>query len=209
MRYESIDAIKGSGLPETDRADIVEMSRDVAEMLGQVRRAFERLVAGPLDEAGRVGRRVHQEEHAILDRIASRASRAASGEPASEDAFIALHLESIADNTELLAASTSKLVRDGILFTDRATREMRGLFQTAHELLEALRDALRTGNRILVRYVLDAGRTCEERANEYALVHEKRLIEGVCLPTSSSAYLAMLDAFRGIEWHARQIAEKL
>lgn len=195
---------------ESDRAEVVEMAEDVLQMLLDVRRAFDRLRAAPLDEADRVGRRVHQEEHAILDRIAGPTAGSGAG-PGDDDEslFVPTHLERAADQVQLLADATRKLLREGILFTDRATREVDSLFDTATELLEALRDALRTGNRTLVRYVLDAGRVFEQRANEFALFHEQRLVEGVCVPRSSSSYLAMLDAFRGIEWHARQVAEKI
>jgi Na+/phosphate symporter len=196
-----------SGVQEVDRAEIVETAGDVVRMLRLVRDAFHRLHATPLEEATRVGRQVHRQEHALIDRMVKRG--AGANGPEDEAVFVPMHLERIAENVELLAAATGRMVRDGILFTDRATREVGSLFDTALELLEGLRDALRTGNRTLVRYVLDAGRTCETRANEYARFHEQRLIEGVCIPRASSVYLAMLDHFRGVEWHARQIAEKL
>jgi hypothetical protein len=33
--------------------------------------------------------------------------------------------------------------------------------------------------------------------------------EGVCMPKASSLFVAILDYFRGIEWHVRQIAQRL
>lgn len=198
-----------SGVQEVDRADIVEMSEGVVRMLRQVRDAFRHLHASPVEGATRIGRDVRRQEHALIDRMVQRTTGAGIVGADEEAVFVPMHLERIADNIELLAASTGKMIREGILFTDRATREVGGLFDTAVELLEGLRDAARTGNRTLVRYVLDASRTCETRANEYALFHEQRLVEGVCVPRASSVYLAMLDHLKGIEWHARQIAEKL
>lgn len=197
------------GVQEVDRAEIVEMAESAVHMLRHVREAFHHLHASPIEEAIRVGRLVHREEHALIDRMVKRATDSGASTADEEAVFVPMHLERIADNIELLATATGKMVREGILFTDRATREVGGLFDSAIELLEGLRDAMRTGNRTLVRYVLDASRTCETRANEYALFHEERLIEGVCVPRASSIYLAMLDHLKGIEWHARQIAEKL
>jgi Na+/phosphate symporter len=197
------------GVQDIDRVGIVEMSEGVVTMLRRVRDAFHRLNAAPLEDAGRMGRQVHRQEHALIDHMVKRATEAGAAGLNEEAVFVPMHLERIADNIELLAASTGRMVREGILFTDRATREIGGLFDTAVELLEGLRDAARTGNRTLIRYVLDASRTCETRANEYALFHEQRLIEGVCVPRASSVYLAMLDHLKGVEWHARQIAEKL
>ena len=39
--------------------------------------------------------------------------------------------------------------------------------------------------------------------------HEERLIEGVCMPKASSAYLAMLDYLREITRHARRIGTRV
>jgi hypothetical protein len=34
-------------------------------------------------------------------------------------------------------------------------------------------------------------------------------VEGLCMPKASSLYVAILDDLKGIEWHTRQIAQKL
>jgi Na+/phosphate symporter len=88
-------------------------------------------------------------------------------------------------------------------------REVNSLFEMTIEMLECVRDALRTGNRTLIRNILMVSRQLDLMANEFALFHEQRLIEGVCQPRASSLYLAMFDYLKGIEWHARQIGEKL
>lgn len=197
-----------NALHEADRADIVGMGDSVVHMLRQVKAAFTHLDARPLDEALRTRRDVHRREQALISRMVGRAAAADAGAAAEEVVFVPMHIERIADNVELLAASTGTMVREGILFTDRAVNEVGSLFDTVLEVLEGLRDAARTGNRTLVRYVLDASRTCEARASEFARFHEQRMIEGVCVPRASSVYLAMLDQLKAIEWHARQIAEK-
>lgn len=199
----------GSGVQDVDRAEIVEMCEGIVHMLREVRNGFQHLHAAPLQDALQAGRQVHRREQALIQRMVKRATGGGTTEGNEEVVFVPMHLERVADSIELLAGSTDRMVREGILFTDRATREVGELFDTAVELLEGLRDAAKTGNRTLLRYVLDACRACEARANEYALFHEQRLIEGVCLPRASSVYLAMIDYVRGIEWHARQIAQKL
>jgi Na+/phosphate symporter len=185
-------------------ADVLAMADEVVRMLKFTRESFSHLDAAPLEDATRLGRQLHRQERGFVEHMMDR-----SGAARDELVFVPMHLERIADNIELLAGSIGKLLVDGVLFTDRARRETRALLDAAVELLEGLRDALRTGNRTLVRYVLETGRSVEARANDYALFHEQRLIEGVCLPRSSSVYLAVLDQLKGIEWHARQIASKL
>jgi Na+/phosphate symporter len=194
-----------------ERAEIVAMADEIVRMLGHVRDGFGRLDPQFVEEASRLGRQVHKQEQGVLGRLASASATArALGASVDEDViFVPMHLERIAENVERLGAATGRVVREGTLFTDRAVGEVSGLLAVAIEILEGVRDAIRTGNLVLVRYVIDAGRSCETRVNEYAHFHEKRLIEGVCQPRASSIYLMMLDDIRGIEWHARQIADKL
>jgi Na+/phosphate symporter len=187
-------------------ADAIEMSDEVVLMLRNVRDAFHRLDPAPLKETERLGRVVHGQEHAATARVTARSPLQGLNAVDEEEVFVPMHLARMADNIGKLAGATGRMIREGILFTDRANHEALELFDAAIELLEGLRDAERTGNRTLVRYVLDAGRSCETRANEYARFHEQRLVEGVCLPRASSVYLAMLEQLKGVEWHARQIA---
>ena len=196
---------------DADRAEIVAMGEQVVSMFRHVREAFLHLDSAPLGHVSGVAQQVHRQERALIDRMVRRSAWSSSlGGGAEEEAvFIPMHLDRVAGNIELLGAEAARALREGALFTDRARREIGGLLDTVLELLEGLHDALQTGNRTLVRYILDEGRDCETRANEYALFHEQRLIEGVCQPKASSIYLAMLDHLRGIEWHARQVAHKL
>jgi Na+/phosphate symporter len=196
---------------EVERAEIVAMAGEVVQMLRHVHQAFGHLDPQPADQASRIGRLVHQQERGLISRMAARtAAGRPHARPAEDDVvFVPMHLERIADNIERLASATTRMVGEGTLFTDRASREVGGLLESSVEILEGVRDAIRTGNHVLITFVLDAGRACETQADEYALFHEKRLVEGVCQPRASSVYLAMLDDIKGIEWHARQVAEKL
>ena len=49
----------------------------------------------------------------------------------------------------------------------------------------------------------------QEVASSYAEAHETRLIDGVCQPQASSAYLAILDSLREVARHSRQIAHRV
>jgi len=53
------------------------------------------------------------------------------------------------------------------------------------------------------------GARLQRQANAHETSHEDRLLSGVCLPRSSSSYLAMLDGFREVERHTRRIADAL
>jgi Na+/phosphate symporter len=91
----------------------------------------------------------------------------------------------VGDNAELLIRAIRTMIEEGIPFTDRALREINSLFEKTIELVECVRDAIITRNRVLIRHVLEEGQRCESLANEYALFHQQRLIEGVCMPKAS------------------------
>lgn len=120
-----------------------------------------------------------------------------------------MHIERVVSDIDALIRTLREMLRDGIPFSERAMREINLLFDKALELLECMRDAIGTGNKILIRHIRDEGRKFERLINEFGLFHQERLVEGLCLPKASSLYLAILDSLKGIESHARGIVQKL
>jgi hypothetical protein len=123
----------------------------------------------------------------------------AAGTPACE----------LAASQAQLLGSVADMLRDRVPFTERAVREIGSLFASGVELLECARDALLTENRVLLRHLLAAGAHHAQLANDYAMAHQQRLTEGVCLPHASAVYLRMLDHLKVLGHHARKIAEEL
>jgi hypothetical protein len=114
-------------------------------------------------------------------------------------------ITSVAD----LLGSVRAMAEESVPFTERALREINSLFDKGIELVECARDALATENRVLVRHILGSGTQYAQLASDYAITHQQRLVEGVCLPRASSVYLGMLEHLKGVGWHARQITEEL
>jgi Na+/phosphate symporter len=187
-------------VPESLRSDVHTMCAQAVEMLRLVAEAFRRQDTAPLAPAEALGREIHRREKALLE--------LARGGP-DDVLVVPMHVERIGDHIELLARAVRTMVEQGIPFSERAMREVSTLFDKALELLECVRDIVPTGNRVLIRWVLEQGHALEALAEDYALVHQQRLIEGVCMPHASSMYLALLDYLKGVESHARQIARKV
>jgi Na+/phosphate symporter len=194
-----------SVVPERLRSDARAMSQEAVEMLRLAWESFAKQTPQFLGEAEKLGRELHRREQAIIE---SALGARAAARPDEEHLFVPMHLERIGDNIELLVGAIRKMLREGIPFTDRAIGEMSSLFEKTLELLEGVRDLITINNRTLVRSVIEEGERFEVVANDYGLFHQQRLIEGVCLPKSSSVYLAMLDYLKAIEWHTRQVARK-
>lgn len=180
------------------------------DMLRHARHAFVSRDRSHLDAAYEMGRRLRERERVLSHRIAHRG--AAVGVVLDADRqrlFVPVHLERAEGQIELLLQSIRTIVDQGVPFTDRARREIEGMFEAAIDLLLDLRDLILTHNKHLRQHVIEAGRAFVARADDCAGFHQQRLIEGVCTAAASSSYLAILDSLKGIEWHASAIAEKL
>lgn len=119
------------------------------------------------------------------------------------------HLMRIGDEIESLIDIMERKVREGVLFSVRATEEVTFLFQRIIDLLGPTSDIILARNEILSKYVQESKVDVERRALEFATLHEERLIEGVCMPVASSLFLNILEAIKNIAWHANAIAVKL
>jgi Na+/phosphate symporter len=192
------------------RDEIVELCELAINMIQQARAAFSGQQVDSLDVADKLGRLLHAREKALAERLVHRTVGGGFMLDADRPRlFVPLHLERAGERVEELMRAVRTMVLEGTPFTDRARGEVADLIDAVTELLVNLRDLLLTGNQVLRRHVIASGQSLVGRADDCAMYHQQRLIEGVCVPRSSSLYLAILDALKGVEWHAREIAQKL
>jgi Na+/phosphate symporter len=177
------------------------------EMLEATWEGFRRHDKGKLNQAEKIGREIHQKEKELTHLIMT--SSLGREEPIKGLSFLPGHLERIGDNIEFLIRCIRGMTHDGTLFSERAIKEINTLFNKAIELLECIRDAMKTKNKVLIRYVKEEGEKFHEMIGEYSLAHQERLIQGTCMSKASSAYLAILDYLADIERHIRQMADKI
>ena len=185
----------------------VKLADQTIEMLRMTREAFLKQRRSLVQSILALGQEVHHAEKALVARLVP---GTAGGRTASEaeKIFVPMHLERIGDNIEGFARAVDRQAHEGMVFTDRATHEIDRLLEKALEMLEATRDVLRTGDQTLADRVLTDGPCFQATASEFASFHQERLIQGVCVPRTSSLYLAMIDYLRGIERHQREIVRK-
>jgi Na+/phosphate symporter len=186
-----------------------EMCQKVLEMLHLARDAFRRQDSQRLERTADLGREIHEREKELTQRIPGRFAGLSGSIVEAEFSFLPMHLERIGDNVEFLVRAIHRTIADGVPFSERAITEIDTLFEKIIELVECVRDAIGTENKVLMRHVIEEGRNCERLLSEFALFHQERLIQGLCSPKSSSVYLAILDYLKGIEEHVRQMAQVL
>ncbi|HEX3035440.1 MAG TPA: PhoU domain-containing protein [Thermodesulfobacteriota bacterium] len=196
--------------PRDLEEEVINMCGSAKDMLEATWEGFKRQDKERLIRAEKIGLEIHQKEKELTYSIMTlRSQRDESTEEIEQLGFLPAHLERIGDNIELLIRSTRKIIDDGTCFSEKAIKEVNTLFDKAIELLECLRDALRTKNKVLIRYVREEGKKFQESIGEYSISHQERLIQGTCMPKSSSIYFAMLDYLTEIERHIRQMIDRI
>jgi Na+/phosphate symporter len=197
-------------LVERVRAEIQVMCRQSVEMLTLVAKAFRTQQAAALEPAKILGEEIHLREKALTDIIVKHLAREAGMMEANKAfLFVPMHLERVGDNIEFLIRAIGTMIKEGIPFTERAMGEINSLFEKAIEILECVRDTVPTNNKVLMQHIVNEGKQFEDKVDEFALLHQQRMIEAVGFPRASSMYLAILDYLKGIESHSRQIGLKL
>lgn len=182
---------------------LLAMFRDAIEMLSLTSASFRHYDPAKVDTAAALGRAVHKQEKELTEQLLA--------DPPETDGlrFVPSHLERSGDAIQGLLRCLRTMQAEGTTFTPGGAREISELLDKAAELLECTRDLALTRNRVLARHVEIETMRFQDRAAEFARAHEERLVQGVCMPEASSAYLSMLDYLREITRHARRIAARI
>ncbi len=119
------------------------------------------------------------------------------------------HIEKMAEFIENIILCARTKIRERIPFSDRAASEITFLMERLQEVLENVSDIILARNTVIREYVKESVAEIGRGANDFATMHEDRLIEGLCMPQASPLFLDILDAIKVIAWNAKEIAEKL
>lgn len=119
------------------------------------------------------------------------------------------HQQILAENMTALREPLEKKIQDGVLFSSKAVAETNHLFDRQAGILRSLLDIVQTGNAILKQNVVEETDELAKACIDFATEHEHRVIEGACMPQAAPIFLNMLDLFRTIAKHDREIAQLL
>lgn len=119
------------------------------------------------------------------------------------------HIERMGHFIDDIIRCKREKIREGIFFSEGAASEITFLMERMREVLNNVSDIILARNAIIREYVKESVAEIDRRANDFATMHEERLIEGLCMPNASPLFLVILDAIKAIAWHAKEIAEKL
>jgi Na+/phosphate symporter len=118
-------------------------------------------------------------------------------------------LERIGDMLEsILNCCTIKSAK-AIPFTDKAHAELEEIFDLFLDMLNNLRDALRTPNKIILEAVLSQGNRLSTLIEEAKLAHWERLEAGFCHVEASSLYRDILDSTKSAKDNVEKMCKSL
>jgi Na+/phosphate symporter len=102
---------------------------------------------------------------------------------------VALAMENLMEKMEIKVDAK-------ILFSEKALKEINALFSVIEAQLMDTKDYVLTGNPHLKASVHQAMEDIQRMADEYAVIHQDRLIAGVCMPKASYLYIDIADSLK-------------
>jgi hypothetical protein len=96
-----------------------------------------------------------------------------------------------------------------ILFSEKALSEIEKIYSIMEEQFRDTKDYVVTRNPGLKTSIKANWEKTFELTDEYALIHQTRLITGVCMPTASYLYLDIIDSIKRIVRGLSDFSEKV
>ena len=185
--------------------ELIKILNYAKEMLDMICKGFRIHNLESLKDIEGIGMKLHKESTDLTKSLLEEKSE----EGIKHFIPIPGHLDKIGDGLDRLFNSVKKKTREDVLFSDKSVSEAYKLFDETLEMLTCLSDCITTCNRVLAEHIDSNGKKLCELADEYAIFHEDRLISGVCTPKSAPIYLDILDSFKSVIWHIREITRNI
>ncbi len=118
-------------------------------------------------------------------------------------------MQTTASAMENLIEKMEIKIESHILFSEKALNEIKELFTAMQAQLQDTKDYALTKNPNLKDNIKAGKEKLIKLANDYAIIHEQRLIAGVCMPKASYLYIDMTDSLKRIAWGLAHFAGKV
>jgi phosphate:Na+ symporter len=119
------------------------------------------------------------------------------------------HLQRVALALDNLITKMEIKIETRVLFTQKAMDEIRYLMMAVGKEFTDLKDYCMTKNPILKEQVRVDMEDIRKLIDEYEIIHQNRLITGVCMPQASYLYIDMTDSLKRMAKELSVFAEKI
>jgi Na+/phosphate symporter len=110
---------------------------------------------------------------------------------------------------ENLISKMETKVESKILFSEKALAEIKELYTILQKQFRDAKDYIATGNPVLKEEIKASWEKIFKTMDEYAVVHQNRLITGVCVPQASYLYLDIVDSIKRMSRGLLDFVEKV
>jgi Na+/phosphate symporter len=104
-----------------------------------------------------------------------------------------------------ISGQVESKVKENVLFSDVASKEMSELMRGTRELVHNVGDALLTRNDVIVEHVQKEIARLSADAASISGMHGDRLCKGMCHPKASLVYMNLLQHLGDILWHYKAL----
>jgi hypothetical protein len=115
---------------------------------------------------------------------------------------VALSVDNLMDKMEIKLDSN-------ILFSEKALKEIEELYSLMEAQVRDARDYLLTRNPHLSEMIRRGVDNVRKLSDKYAVVHQNRLITGVCMPKASYLYIDITDSLKRTARGLAEFAERV
>jgi phosphate:Na+ symporter len=159
-----------------------------------------------MDRGAALAEDVHQQEKMLTKNLLSSGVR---GELFKGLVRFPSRLERIGDSLETILRCCRIKAREGISFSDKAEEELGQLFAMLLEMMNNVRDAFRTPNKLFLESIISQGRQLTGMLGDSRLAHWERMEAGFCSPRASSVFLEVLDSMKLMNEYIQKMCNTL
>jgi Na+/phosphate symporter len=189
---------------------MIQVCQSLIKMLEMSFQGFRKLSEESFSKVEETRKEVQHHSTELAKFIISKSASSQKGkEWAKPYLSMASSFDRMTHNIEGIVDRLKAMVRDHILFSDRALREVNEIFQEAMDLLESLPDLILTQNKPMAQHIGEQVRSVFRIANGFSEEHEERLVQGICMPKSSPMYLGVLESLKGVIAHTLEVSGKI
>jgi phosphate:Na+ symporter len=118
------------------------------------------------------------------------------------------HLQRVALAIDNLISKMEIKIETRVLFTQKAMDEIRHLMMAVGKEFTDVKDYCMTKNPVLKEQVRIDMEEIRKLIDEYEVIHQNRLITGVCMPQASYLYIDMTDSLKRMAKELAVFVEK-
>ncbi|MCX8021770.1 MAG: hypothetical protein N2745_03260 [Syntrophorhabdaceae bacterium] len=173
--------------------DFQEMFRDIEEILDILWKGFINNKDSNIKEAKKRFYEGVKTRLSFAERLVEKKDK---DEVEKKYVTLLLSFQQILLAVENLINRVQSKVESNVLFSKKAVDETKDVYEIIKAIMKDGRDYIITKNSLLKKSVDDNREKLINTITDYEIVHQNRLITGICMPKASYLYIEVMDSMK-------------